>query len=86
MQSGDSLCDQRAPPSRRYRSEYLRDQKLTTAAPKSLKIGLWEQYSVGKNTDRVVLDSVTEGHLPSEGAGVIKQFGSCKVGYKGNFV
>ena len=40
---------------------------------------------MGKNTDRVALASVTEGHLPSEGAGVIKQPRSCKVGYRGNF-
>ena len=41
---------------------------------------------MGKNTDRVVLASVTKEHLPSEGAGVIKQPGSCKVGYRGNFL
>ena len=40
MQSGVGLYDQRAPPSRRYMSEHLRDQKLTTAAPTSLNIGL----------------------------------------------
>ena len=38
-----------------------------------------------KSTDRVALASVTEGHLPSEGARVPKKPGSCKVGYKGNF-
>ena len=35
---------------------------------------------------RVVLASVTKGHLPPEGTGVSKQPGSCKVGYRGNFV
>ena len=41
---------------------------------------------MGNNTGRVVLASVTKGYLPSEGAGVIKQPGSCKVGYRDNFV
>ena len=41
---------------------------------------------MGNNTDRVALASVTEGHLLSKGAGVIKQPGSCNVGYSDNFV
>ena len=78
MQSAVGLSNRRAPPSRRYRSEHLRDQKLTTAAPRGCR-----GSTVCESIHRVALASVTEGHLPLEGTGVSRQPGRCKVGYRG---